>query len=180
MIGNMRDSHLCMLLHLCCFLSKHPSIHDYLLVYEFLNFCLYRDLIEITGRVSDVTESKLPKFCCQVRADASLPQASDTCVLSQFYLIQSLWFPGFHSNLRHQLTIAHNHFIIQHPCTGTFINYVRVPREGEGWKNLYILLHWGGGSQTHSSIIFPKSVFYIRNRAVKFFWQGSYFIYLII
>ena len=27
---------------------------------------------------------------------------------------------------------------------GPFINYVRVPREREGWKNLYILIPWGG------------------------------------
>ena len=31
---------------------------------------------------------------------------------------------------------------------------------GGGWKNLYILLRWGEGSQTHSYIIFSKSIGY--------------------
>ena len=52
---------------------------------------------------------------------------------------------------------------------GPFINYIRVPREGGIWKNLYILLLWAGGDQTHSYVIFSKSIFYIRNRAVKWF-----------
>jgi hypothetical protein len=43
--------------------------------------------------------------------------------------------------------------------------------EGGGLENLYILLLWGGG-QTHSYVIFSKSIFCIINRAVK----GSYFI----
>ena len=51
---------------------------------------------------------------------------------------------------------------------GPLINYIRVPREG-GWKNFYILLLVGQGGQTHSYIIFFKSIFYIRNRAVKWF-----------
>ena len=29
------------------------------------------------------------------------------------------------------------------PSKGSFINYVRVPRKGGGWKNLYIHLLWG-------------------------------------
>ena len=47
------------------------------------------------------------------------------------------------------------------------MNYVRVPREGGVWKNLYIPLLWGGGGQTHSYVIFSKLIFYIRNRAVN-------------
>jgi len=35
-------------------------------------------------------------------------------------------------------------------------------------ENLYILL-LGVGGQTHSYIIFSKSIFYIRNRAVRWF-----------
>ena len=50
---------------------------------------------------------------------------------------------------------------------GSFISYVRVPREGLE-KSLHTLT-WGGGSQTHSYVIFSKSIFYIRNRAVKWF-----------
>ena len=38
---------------------------------------------------------------------------------------------------------------------------------GEGWKILNILLLWGVRGQTHSYVIFSKSIFYIRNRAVK-------------
>ena len=49
-----------------------------------------------------------------------------------------------------------------------FMNYVRVPREG-GLENLYILLLWEGGGQTYSYVIFSKSIFYIRNSAVKWF-----------
>ena len=42
-------------------------------------------------------------------------------------------------------------------------------RGGRGWKNFYILVLWEGGVQTHSYEIFSKSIFYIRNRAVKWF-----------
>ena len=50
---------------------------------------------------------------------------------------------------------------------GPFINYVRVPREGGVLeKSLYTLTLRGRG-QTHSYVIFSKSIFYIRNRAVK-------------
>ena len=57
---------------------------------------------------------------------------------------------------------------------GPFINYIRIPREAGGGNNLYILLLWGGGGQTHSYVIFSKSIFYIRNHAVK--WFGRDFI----
>ena len=40
---------------------------------------------------------------------------------------------------------------------GSFVNYVRVPRDGGGgWENLYILLLWEGGGQTNSYVIFSK------------------------
>ena len=51
---------------------------------------------------------------------------------------------------------------------GPFINYIRILRVGGGWKNIYILLLWGGG-EAHSYVIFSKSIFYISNRAVKLF-----------
>ena len=52
--------------------------------------------------------------------------------------------------------------------TGSFINYVRVPREEEVGKiSTYSYLKEGG--QTHSYVIFSKSIFVIRNRAVKWF-----------
>ena len=58
---------------------------------------------------------------------------------------------------------------------GPFINYVRVPREGGGgWKNPYILLLWGG--QTHSYLVFSKSIFYIINRPVK--WLAGIIFHL--
>ena len=50
---------------------------------------------------------------------------------------------------------------------GSFINYVRVPRESGLEKSLHTLTLEGG--QTHSHVIFSKSIFYIRNRAVKWF-----------
>ena len=40
------------------------------------------------------------------------------------------------------------------------------------WKNLYILLLWGEG-RTHSYEIFSKTIFYIRNRAVKWFGRDD-------
>ena len=51
---------------------------------------------------------------------------------------------------------------------GAFINYVRAPNEGGGWKNLYIILIWGRGSNPFLGN-FPNSIFYIRNHAVKHF-----------
>ena len=49
------------------------------------------------------------------------------------------------------------------------IHYLHKGLErGRGWKNLDILTYFGGGGgQTYSYIIFSKSIFYIRNRAVK-------------
>ena len=51
---------------------------------------------------------------------------------------------------------------------GPFINYVRVPREGGLEKSLHTLT-LGRGGETHSDVIFSKSIFYIRNRALKLF-----------
>ena len=51
---------------------------------------------------------------------------------------------------------------------GPLINYVRVPREG-GLEKPQHTLTLGRGGQTHSYVIFSKSIFYIRNRAVKWF-----------
>ena len=60
---------------------------------------------------------------------------------------------------------------------GHSLNYVRVLREG-GLEDLYILFLWGGGGQTHSYIIFSKSIFYIRNRMIK--WFGRVHISFIL
>ena len=49
---------------------------------------------------------------------------------------------------------------------GPFINYVRVSREG-GVGKISTYSYFGGA--THSYVIFSKSIFYIRNRAVKWF-----------
>ena len=55
------------------------------------------------------------------------------------------------------------------PTMGPFINYVRVSRgEGVGKISTYSYLE-GEGGQIHSYVIFYKSIFYIRNRAVKWF-----------
>ena len=51
---------------------------------------------------------------------------------------------------------------------GPFINYVRVPREWEVGK-ISTYPYFEEGGQTHSYVIFSKSIFYIRNRAVKWF-----------
>ena len=48
---------------------------------------------------------------------------------------------------------------------------------GGGQKNLYILLVWGGG-QNHFYVIFYKSIFYIRNRAVKWFGRVTFHLRL--
>ena len=47
--------------------------------------------------------------------------------------------------------------------------------EGGGWKNLYILLLWGGGLNPFLRNIF-RSIFYITNRAVKWFgiWMSCF------
>ena len=58
---------------------------------------------------------------------------------------------------------------------GPFINYVMVPKEGELEKSLHTLtltMGRGGGSQTHSYVIFSKSIFYIRTRTVKWFGRN--------
>ena len=60
-------------------------------------------------------------------------------------------------------------------CKGPFINYVRVPREGGLEKSLHTLTLRGRG-QTHSYVIFFRSIFYIRNRAVKWFGKNISFI----
>ena len=52
---------------------------------------------------------------------------------------------------------------------GPFINYVRVPREGETLEKSLLTLTLGGRGQTHSYVIFSKSIFYIRSQAVKWF-----------
>ena len=52
---------------------------------------------------------------------------------------------------------------------GPFINYVRVSRGGEGLEKSLHTSTWGGGGQTHSYVIFSKWIFYISNRAVKWF-----------
>ena len=60
---------------------------------------------------------------------------------------------------------------------GPFINYVWVPRERWGLeKSLHTLTLGGGEAQTHSYVIFSKSIFYIRNRPVKWFDRLYYFI----
>ena len=46
---------------------------------------------------------------------------------------------------------------------GSLINYVRFPREGVG--KISTSSYFGEGGQTHSYVIFSKSIFYIRNRA---------------
>ena len=53
--------------------------------------------------------------------------------------------------------------------SGQFINYVRVPREGAVGKISTYSYFVGGEGQTHSYVIFPKWICYIRNRAVKLF-----------
>ena len=35
----------------------------------------------------------------------------------------------------------------------------RMWEGGRGWKNLYRLLLWGGGGQTHSYVMFSKAIF---------------------
>ena len=57
-------------------------------------------------------------------------------------------------------------YVVDMKHKGPFINYVRVPREGELEKSLHTLTLEG---QTHSYVIFSKSIFYIRNHAVKWF-----------
>ena len=52
---------------------------------------------------------------------------------------------------------------------GSFINYVRVPREVGGLEKSLHTVTLGGGGQTQSYVIFSKSIFYIRNRVVKWF-----------
>ena len=52
---------------------------------------------------------------------------------------------------------------------GSFINYVRAPREG-GLK-ISTYSYFGEGGQTHSYVIFSKSIFYIRNYT-EVVWQG--------
>ena len=61
---------------------------------------------------------------------------------------------------------------------GPLIYYVRVSRV-EGKSSTYFYLG-GQGGQTHSYVIFSKSIFYIRNHAVKWFGWDHYFIYIII
>ena len=56
--------------------------------------------------------------------------------------------------------------MVRENVKGPFINYARVPREGGLEKSLVPLL-WGDGGQNHSYVIFSKSIFYIRNRAVS-------------
>ena len=51
---------------------------------------------------------------------------------------------------------------------GPFINYVRVSM-GEGLEKSLHTLTFGRRGQIHSYVIFSKSIFYIRNRAVKWF-----------
>ena len=68
------------------------------------------------------------------------------------------------------MTLYYRERKIRRNGKGPFINYVRVPREVGGWKNLYIPSHWrGGGVPNPFYVIFSKSIFYIRNRAVKWF-----------
>ena len=52
------------------------------------------------------------------------------------------------------------------------INYVRVQREWGLEKSLHTLT-LGGGGQTHSNVIFSKSIFYIRNRSVEWFGRDD-------
>ena len=80
--------------------------------------------------------------------------------------------PNFH--LVHEDCCA-AFFSMDHSCSwvleilsGTFIIYLRVPKEGRGLEKSLHTLTLGRG-QTHSYVIFSKSIFYIRNRAVKWF-----------
>ena len=49
------------------------------------------------------------------------------------------------------------------------INYVMVPREGGGVGKICTYPYLGEEGQTHSYVIFSKSIFYIRNRVVQWF-----------
>ena len=62
---------------------------------------------------------------------------------------------------------------------GSFINYVRVLRErGGGLDKSLHTFTFGEGGQTHSYVIFSKSIFYIRNRAVL--WFGGIIFHLCL
>jgi hypothetical protein len=63
------------------------------------------------------------------------------------------------------ITWADNHY--SEP-KGPFINYVSVSR-GRGGGKISTYSYLGEGGQTYSYVIFSKSIFYIRNRAVKCF-----------
>ena len=53
---------------------------------------------------------------------------------------------------------------------GPFINYLKASRGEELKKSLHTLtLRGGGRDQINSYVIFSKPIFYIRNRAVKWF-----------
>ena len=51
---------------------------------------------------------------------------------------------------------------------GPFINYVRVS-DGGGVGKISTYSYFGEEGQTHSYVMFSKSIFYIRNRVVKWF-----------
>ena len=63
---------------------------------------------------------------------------------------------------------------------GSFINYVKVLREG-GIGKISTYSYFGvGGGQTHSYVIFSKSIFYFKNRAVWWFDSNKIIGYYLL